>query len=154
MFKALWMVSGHRKPSVRVSCYCWRIKIEEPSSPWLAFLKLCPGPSKALPAGSVTESGVRLLTTQKPTERQGWWKGESALFRIPVTWGEGGPQADSLTHTISGQELSQTEGGSYTQKQRSQLWPSSWNWSDQGHLDCLLFFPQYLFIYLFGCSSC
>ena len=42
------------------------------------------------PGPSVTESGVWLLAAQKPIlKRQGWWKGEFALFQRPATWGEG-----------------------------------------------------------------
>ena len=33
---------------------------------------------------------VRLLTTQKPVNRPGWWKGKFALFQMPATGGEGG----------------------------------------------------------------
>ena len=31
--------------------------------------------------------GVWLLTTQKPVNRLGWWKGKFALFQMPVTGG-------------------------------------------------------------------
>ena len=32
----------------------------------------------------VIQSGVQLLTTQKPTKRPGWWKGKFALFWMPA----------------------------------------------------------------------
>ena len=38
----------------------------------------------------VTKSGIRLLATQKPIKRQGWWKGKFALFWMPATSREGG----------------------------------------------------------------
>ena len=54
--------------------------------------------------GSVTESGVQMLTALKPIlERQGWWKGKFALFWQLATWvgGEGSvdlcPKADFPT---------------------------------------------------------
>ena len=42
------------------------------------------------PKSTVTESGVRLLTAQKPMKRQAWWNGKFALFQRPATRGEGG----------------------------------------------------------------
>ena len=41
----------------------------------------------------VIQSGVQLLTTQKPTKRPGWWKGKSALFWKP-SMGCGEERAD------------------------------------------------------------
>ena len=38
-------------------------------------MSLCP---------TVTESGVWLLAAQKPIKRQGWWKGQFALFWRPA----------------------------------------------------------------------
>ena len=47
-------------------------------------------PILEVPGGSVTESGVQLLTAQKPIKWQGWWKGKFALFQRLATWaGEG-----------------------------------------------------------------
>ena len=37
------------------------------------------------PSPHVTESAVRLLAAQKPIKRQGWWKGNFALFWMPAT---------------------------------------------------------------------
>ena len=42
------------------------------------------------PKSTVTESGVRLLTAQKPMKRQAWWNGKFALFQRPAAgMGEG-----------------------------------------------------------------
>ena len=37
-----------------------------------------------------TENGIRLLATQKPTKRPGWWERKLALFWIPATGVGGG----------------------------------------------------------------
>ena len=37
-----------------------------------------------------TENGIRLLATQKPTKRPGWWERKLALFWIPATGAGGG----------------------------------------------------------------
>lgn len=76
---------------------------------------------------SVTESEVQLLLTQKPMKSQVLWNGKFALF---ATCGEG-------IHLYSGQLPPTTvEGKSccrlregLPQKQRSQFWQPSWNWS-------------------------
>ena len=75
-----------------------------------------------------TENGIRLLGTQKPTKRPGWWERKLALFWIPATgagggiWGQGCMPVQGSTlshiHTTSGQELLQAEGGGYMQKQQ------------------------------------
>ena len=47
----------------------------------------------------VIKGGVRLLTTQQPIKRQGWWKGKVALFQSLATAGwraDSCPNADSL----------------------------------------------------------
>ena len=41
-------------------------------------------------AAIVTDSGVQLLTAQKPIKSQDWWKGKFALFWMPANVGEGG----------------------------------------------------------------
>ena len=38
---------------------------------------------------SVAESGVQLLTAQKPGKRSGWWKGKFALCWMPTTESQG-----------------------------------------------------------------
>ena len=35
------------------------------------------------------KSGIRLLTTQKPINRPGWWEGKFALFQMLAAGGEG-----------------------------------------------------------------
>ena len=37
-----------------------------------------------------TKNGIRLLATQKPTKRPGWWERKLALFWIPATGAGGG----------------------------------------------------------------
>ena len=72
---------------------------------------------------SVTESGVWLLTAQKPLKRPGWLKGAFPLFWMPATKGrvDACPKANSLPLIVSGQELLEAEGGGYIQKQNYQL---------------------------------
>ena len=72
---------------------------------------------------SVTESGVWLLTAQKPLKRPGWWEGAFPLFWMPATKGrvDACPKTNSRPLTVSGQELLEAEGGGYIQKQNYQL---------------------------------
>ena len=81
--------------------------------------------------------GVKLLATQKPVNRPGWWKRKFALFQMLATGeGEGGrhlskgqlPNLDRqgvnvFTDRVVGW------GGGYTQKQHSHPQQSSSNWS-------------------------
>ena len=56
----------------------------------------------------VTRSRVWLLAAQKPSRRQGWWKGMFALFWNPAASGEGGRLSrghSPISLTVSGQEL-------------------------------------------------
>ena len=90
----------------------------------------------------VTESGVRLLTTQKPVKRPGWWNGKFALFWMPAAVGVTRRLSKCRLPllTIREQELLYTEGGGATCRNST---GSSDNrleighqWSDQHHLDC------------------
>ena len=62
----------------------------------------------------VTENGVRLLTTQKPLKRPGWWKRKFALLCMPATNEGEGKQTpvqrlSSLPLSVSVEELLLTE---------------------------------------------
>ena len=92
----------------------------------------------------VTKSGVQFLTAQKTIKRPGWWKGKFVLFWMPATGvGEGWTPVQKLTSptllTISGQECSQTEGGT---PHRNSTVSSDCHlvigpqWSEQHHPDC------------------
>ena len=91
---------------------------------------------------SVTESGVRLLAAQKPIKKQGWWKGNFALFWMLAT-GEGG----GLTPVQRLTPFSRQSGIKSIYRQRegvtcrnstvsseSHLEIGHW-WSNQCHLD-------------------
>lgn len=43
------------------------------------------GRKQHVPSPRVTESAVQLLAAPKPIRRQGWWKGNIALFWTPAT---------------------------------------------------------------------
>ena len=81
----------------------------------------------------VTRSRVWLLATQKPSRRQGWWKGKFDLFWMPAASGEGGRLSKGrspISLTVSGQEQQSIGSGRGLRAEKhSQLWQSFWNWS-------------------------
>ena len=76
---------------------------------------------------------IWLLAASKPVNRPGWWKGKFALIHLLATVGEGWqisvqrltwqppstprPQPAPFCQQPVGQEILQTEGGDYMQKQ-------------------------------------
>ena len=73
----------------------------------------------------VTKSGVWLLAAQQSIKRSGWRNRKLAVFQMPgwQLWGRWPPltpPAPPCT-TIRGQQLSQAEGGGFTQKKHRQL---------------------------------
>ena len=85
--------------------------------------------------GSVTKSGVWMLTTQKPIKRQSWWKRKFALLwmlamAIEVGGTNSCPNADSPTHWQSvGKRFYRGEKEATCRNTIINSEKSSWNWS-------------------------
>ena len=73
--------------------------------------------------------GVRLLTTQKPINRPGWWKGKLALFQMQASEEEDGHLSKGrlsclhLPHPVTsrGWEILHTGGGLHAETAQSSL---------------------------------
>ena len=73
-----------------------------------------------------TENGIRLLATQKPTKRPGWWKGKFVLFQMLATGGGGWrtpvqSPTSPLPLTVGAFTDRVLGRGGYVQKQHSRL---------------------------------
>ena len=76
---------------------------------------------------------VQLLAALKPMKSSGWCKGNFAVFQRLATLGEGRVlSTGQLPHHWQWARAFIGGGRSYMQKQHSQLWQSSWNWSCSG----------------------
>ena len=96
-----------------------------------------------------TENGIRLLATQKPTKRPGWWERKLALFWIPATGAGGGygggdvclsrGQLSATYIQQVGKSFYRLREGLHAETAQSALTvilKLVIQWTDQRHLDC------------------